>query len=283
MTHHAHHQDHSPRQPGHTHASHTDLAETLNLDALLLGAYLDEASEWAAGFIAAPATIMDLGAGAGAGTMALAQRFPHADIIALDKSPAMLAELAQAAARHGLEDRVTTLEADLDQGLPASASADLMWASSFVHELSDPEGALRQMHDALRPGGVLIVLEMDSLPSFLPASAFPGLESRLHEGLARQGWNAHPDWCEALLGAGFVSVERRLFPSVGFSESSTASLTSRYARAFLGRMREAIAPSLSPEDQDSLEKLLGHGPESVEQRSDLQVRGSRTGWAALKA
>lgn len=278
MTHHAHHHDHS-----HSHAGHVELAETLRLDALLLGAYLDEASEWAAGFIAAPATVVDLGAGSGAGTVALARRFPHADIMALDKSPGMLAEVALAAAQHGIQDRVTTLEADLEQGLPASASADLMWASSFVHELKDPEGALRQMHDTLRPGGVLIVIEMDSLPTFLPASALSGVESRLHEGLAHQGWNAHPDWSEALLGAGFVSVERRLFPSVASSESSTAILTSRYARAFLGRMREAMGSSLSPADQASLEKLLGHGSESVEQRPDLQLRGSRTGWAALKA
>ncbi|PYI37202.1 SAM-dependent methyltransferase [Arthrobacter psychrolactophilus] len=278
MTHHAHHQDHS-----HSHAGHVELAETLRLDALLLGAYLDEASEWAAGFIAAPATVVDLGAGSGAGTVALARRFPHADIMALDRSPGMLAEVALAAAQHGIQNRVTTLEADLEQGLPASASADLMWASSFVHELKDPEGALRQMHDTLRPGGVLIVIEMDSLPTFLPASALSGVESRLHEGLAHLGWNAHPDWSEALLGAGFVSVERRLFPSVGSLESSTASLTSRYARAFLSRMREATGSSLSPADQASLEKLLGHGPGSVEQRPDLQLRGSRTGWAALKA
>lgn len=277
MSEHSHHHGHTT---SHSHESDAELAEMLNLDAIILGSYLDDATEWAAELAPNPAIIMDVGAGSGSGTVALAQRFPQASIVAIDKSSGMLKEVLTVSDGLGLASQVSTLEADLDHAWPASAAADLIWASSSLHELADPERTMEDMFAALNPGGRLLVMEMDSLPRFLPASAFPGLESRLHAALAQQGWNAHPDWHSGLVRAGFISIEQRSFPTVG---SATPELTARYARAFLSRIRRAMVGLASPEDLLSLDVLLADGPESLMRRSDLQVQGSRTGWAALKA
>ncbi|MBP2414491.1 SAM-dependent methyltransferase [Arthrobacter stackebrandtii] len=280
---HASHSGHSAG--GHAHTTDAELADTLELDALILGSYLEEASAWAAELMPeAPATIIDVGAGSGAGTLALARRFPEAQLTALDKSADMLERTLAAATEGGFGARTAGLQADLDGGWPASAAADLLWASSSLHELADPERTMAEMFAALNRGGVLLVVEMDALPSFLPdilaedSAIEPGLEGRLHAVLAARGWNHHPDWTAGLEGAGFA-VERRHFPSEG---STTPELAARYGRAFLGRMASALEGSASPADLASLALLLGDGPESLERRGGLVVRGHRTGWAARK-
>lgn len=287
MTEHAHHSGHSHAGAGHghSHASASELAETLELDARILGSYLQQATDWACELLTEePAAIIDVGAGSGVGTLALARRFPSAKVTALDKSPDMLATTLAAAEGQGLSGRVTGLEADLDQSWPASATAELMWASSSLHELANPGRTMEAMFAALTPGGLLVVIEMDGLPSFLPddlpaGSAIPsGLEARLHAALAGNGWNKYPEWTAGLERAGFA-VERRSFPTKG---ETTQQLAARYGRAFLGRIRQALADTASTADLASLDLLLGDGPESLEQRKDLAVRGHRTGWAARK-
>ncbi|MFQ4148791.1 methyltransferase [Arthrobacter sp. LAPM80] len=261
------------------HSPEDGLVEMLDLDALTLGSYLDQATEWAASLSPAnPGTIIDVGAGSGAGTLALARRFPGTTIVALDKSPSMLAATLKAAADHGLAGRVTATEADLDQAWPTLAPADLLWASSSLHEVADPGHTMREMFSGLVHGGLLVVVEMDALPTFLPPGAMPGLEARLHRALADQGWNHHPDWTQGLVEAGFT-VQQRAFPTIGHS---TPELTARYARTFLGRIRTALAGIASPADLASLEVLLADGSESLERRGGLEVQCSRTAWAARK-
>ena len=125
---------------------------------------------------------------------------PDASITALDRSADMLAATVKAAANHGFADRVGTLKADLGAPWPASATADLMRASSSLHEVHDPERTMAGMFAALNPVCLLVVMEMDGLPSFLPTdgtgngAAERSLESRLHAAMTRLGWNAHPDW-----------------------------------------------------------------------------------------
>lgn len=281
------HNGHGHASPGHghSHTSAAELAETLELDARILGSYLEQATAWAAELLTEePGTIIDVGAGSGVGTLALARRFPLATVTALDKSADMLVATRASATEHGLAGRVVGLEADLDQGWPASASADLMWASSSLHELANPERTMAQMFAALDSGGLLLVIEMDGLPSFLPeqlpegSALAPGLEARLHAALASNGWNQYPEWTAGLERAGFA-VERRDFPTTG---ETTPELAARYGRAFLARMRQALADKATAADLASLDVLLGDGPESLEQRGDLEVRGHRTGWAARK-
>lgn len=263
------------------------MAETLTLDSLILGQYLEQATELAAGLVATvPATILDIGAGSGAGTVALAQRFGNANIIALDKSADMLAQTLQACRKQGLDGRVSSVLADLDRLWPDVPAADLIWASSSLHELADPEQAMREMFARLNPGGLLVVIEMESLPRFLSAAmledgtVLSALEARLHDALEQMHWNSHPDWRAGLQRAGFDVLEQRTLTTVG---RSTPELTSRYARLFLGRVREALDDVASAADIATLDRLLASDdPEALGQRTDLQARGSRTVWAARK-
>ena len=223
---------------------------------------------------------MDVGAGSGAGGVALARRFPGADVVAVDKSADMLARTLEAAEGHGLDGRVRAVQADLDRTWSDLENVGLIWASSSLHELANPERSLREMFAALEPRGVLVVVEMDGLPRFLPDNFHEGLEPRLHAALSQQGWNAHPDRRPALERAGFAAVEQRAFPTVARPASDLAF---RYARRFLERVGPSLEGIATTDDLDALKRLLADDGEDAPLRNpDLQVRGSRTAWAGRK-
>lgn len=112
MTHHAHQHHHGS---GDAHHDETGLADLLDLDAEVLTSYLDEVTEWVSLRTAvAPRTIVDVGAGTGTGSLALARRFKTAEVVAIDQSALMLARLRAAAREQQLTDRLRVVQADLD-------------------------------------------------------------------------------------------------------------------------------------------------------------------------
>src|SRR5262245_31783595 len=119
-TSHAH--PHSSSGGGHSHGhshehgdqdGHLHLAELLDRDAVVLGDYHREVIGWAGSLVPGPARIVDLGAGSGTGTLALARQLTDAEIIAVDMDEAMLAHLRRRADEAGLGDRIRTVQADL--------------------------------------------------------------------------------------------------------------------------------------------------------------------------
>jgi len=276
---HAHHHG-----QGHGHDHEAGLADLLDLDAEVLGPYLDEVTEWVGQH--APDVvrgIVDVGAGTGTASLALARRFPTAEVVAIDRSEVMRDRIRVAADAQGLTDRLRVVRADLDAGWPAPGAIDLAWASSSLHEVADPDRLLREVYAALDPGGLLVVVEMDSLPRCLPDDlglGSPGLEARCHEALTRAGWNAHPDWRSQLERAGFEVAEQRTFT---VEPSPAPASIRRYAHAYLTRFRSALDGQLTTEDAETLDRLLADdGPESVLRRRDLSLRASRTAWAARR-
>ncbi|WP_324651254.1 class I SAM-dependent methyltransferase [Georgenia sp. H159] len=266
---------------GHDHAHAAALPELLDLDADVLGAYLPAVTAWAAEHLGEVRAVLDLGAGTGAGSVALADRFPDASVVALERSPTMLERLAATSRAHGLTDRLTVLSADLDEDWPDLGPADLVWAASSLHEVTDPTRVLRAVHDVLRPGGVAVVVELAALPSVLPDDVGrDGLEARCHAALASAGWNSYPDWTPALVAAGLEVVEQRRFPvEVGPGHPRAEE----YARAQLRHQRRALAGTLPAEDLATLDRLLADdGPDAVLSSGRLRVRGSRIGWLARR-
>ena len=291
--HHAHHHahyahHHLDRPPGAPAPDEAELAEVLDLDAEVFAATLEELTAWAAAHAPADVrTVVDLGAGTGTGTLALARRFPAARVLAVDASPAMLTRLRAAACAQGLDPRVEPVPADLDDGWPEVGGADLVWASSSLHHVADPDRVLRDVRDALRPGGALVVVEIAELPRFLPDGAGRELEERCAAELARAGWNPVPDWGPHLERAGLELVERRTLPAEvrpdPASDPDGAARTARFARLWLGRVRTALDGRLAPDDLAALDRLLAdEGPGALARRDDLAVRGSRTAWAARR-
>ena len=167
------------------------MAELLDLDAEVLHSHLSDVTGWLQGQAAGlhPRQILDLGSGTGTGTFALLQRFGDADVIAVDMSAYLLDRLRGKASILSIAGRVRTVQADLDTGWPDTGPVDLVWASSSLHHLADPDRVLTHVFGALRPGGLLAVLEMDSFPRFLPDDpgvGQPGLEARCHAALTEQ-------------------------------------------------------------------------------------------------
>lgn len=289
----SHHHEH--QHPGHHQHSHAEddqaaMAELLDLDAEVTRDYLSEVMDWI-GSLAGdpPRQILDLGSGTGTGTLALAQRFTGAGVTAVDMSAAMLARLQEKARGLGVTDRVTTIEADLDKGWPGTGPADLVWASASMHHLANPDRVLSDVFAALRPGGLLVVVELASFPRFLPDDiglGRPGLEARCHAVRARAHAEQLPtlgsDWGPRLSRAGFTIEAERPF-IINLTPPLPAA-AGRYAQVALARMRSAFGDRLDPSYEAVLDALIdGDGPDSVLRRSDLSVRDERTVWVGARA
>ncbi|TCK21901.1 class I SAM-dependent methyltransferase [Pseudonocardia endophytica] len=259
---------------GHGHGGHdafTDdaLAEMLDLDAEIVAPQLREIVEFVGAHAPEDARlVVDLGAGTGTGSAALARRFPDASVVAVDGSAAMVNRLRA--------NGFTATQSDLDSGWPEVGSPDVVWAASSLHHLSDVERVLRDAHAATKPGALLAVVEMDDQPRILDDDAGRALEDRAHEVMAAERWNAHPDWTGAIESAGFAVVEKRRFE---LDDVPPRDVAVRYGRAFLTRVRAGIGDKLPAADRETLDQLLADG---VLEQTDLRVRVTRTLWLARR-
>lgn len=265
-----------------TAATTAAMAEILELDAEVLGTYLSELTTWLGELSdREPVRVVDLGSGTGTGAIALARRFPRAGVSAVDVSPQMLQRLSVKASGLGLADRVRGVQADLDQDWPALGTSDLVWAAAALHHLADPDRVLSHVFDALRPGGLLAVTEMDFFPRFLPEDigvGRPGLEARLHaalKGAPAAGWTDH------LVRAGFTPVAERAF--VIDLPAPLPGATARYAQACLRKLRSHLDGQLPAEDLAALDAVTDdESPHGVLRRDDLTVRTTRTTWVGRR-
>jgi SAM-dependent methyltransferase len=267
------------------------LAQLLDHDAEVLRDYLAEVTAWvrrAAADIVPRRRVLDLGAGTGSGTIALARLFGSAEVLAVDRSEAMLGRVRAKALELGLAGRVRTLRADLNAAWPDFGAVDVAWASNALHELADPDRAFKDLFAAIRPGGLLAVAEMDALPRFLPEQlglGRDGLEARCHEALERSRPAGRPrlgpDWGPYLERAGFAPPLVRVF-AIDLAPPHPAS-TGRYARAYLQHVRPLLQDVIDGEDLDVVDTLLDDaGPHSLLRRGDLHLRGARTVWLARR-
>jgi SAM-dependent methyltransferase len=272
-----------------THEFSADI-ELLDLDGEVLHEYMAEVIAWVRHVAGGRPVhrILDIGAGTGNGALALAGAFPGAQVTAVDQSGELLARLRDKAAERGLDERVQTVEADLDQDWPALGPADLTWSSMALHHLGDPDRALREIFAATRPGGLLAVAEMTGSHRFLPDDiglGRPGLEERVQAAVAAHHAEAMPhlgaDWGPLLARAGWTGVGERAF-GIEVSAPLPAG-AGRFARAYLRRVRGHLDGGLAADDQAALDVLLADdGSGSVLRREDLTIRATRTLWTATR-
>jgi SAM-dependent methyltransferase len=260
------------------------MTSLLELDAEVLRDYWSAALDWVKD--AADGTprgrLLDLGAGTGTGALGLAERFPRAEVIAVDIEPGSLARLRDKALRLGLAGRVRAVEADLDGGWPDLGPLDLTWASMSLHHLADPGRALGDVLAATRPGGLIAVAEFAEPLRFLRSGAGladPGFEERLSDTLGHAHAEAMPTlgsaWAPRLAGAGWDITGERQFP-VDLDPPAHPRAV-EYARAWYTRLSEGLTDQLEPRDQAALTALLAEGgPGALAHPGDLHIRGTRT-------
>ncbi|MFF6995403.1 methyltransferase [Streptomyces sp. NPDC008313] len=277
----------------HVHGPHqrTDAdaqAEILDLDADVLAEHIADITRWLP-VGTSPHEIVDLGCGTGTGTFALLDRFPTARITAADASPGHLQRLRDKSRALGVDDRVRTVPADLDEAdWPDLGSPDLVWASASMHHMARPEQALRHVYDLLAPGGLFAVVELAGFPRFLPEDAprdRPGLEERCHAASRRFHAEHVPhrgaDWGPMLTSAGFALEDKRTVTV--HIEGSGSPAIGAYALGTLQRLRQTAVDTLPAEDVAALDRLLDtDSPHGVLRRDDLTVRTERTVWAARR-
>lgn len=145
--------------------------------------------------------VLDAGCGSGRVTELLAERLPRGKIVALDASPAMLAEARRRLARFG--ERVEYVVADLGLPLPLSQPVDAILSTATFHWVPDHDALFRNLAAVIRPGGRLAA-QCGGAGNI--ASVRRVLASIGDGWLGESHYETPEDTAERLRAAGFVDV-----------------------------------------------------------------------------
>lgn len=206
------------------------------------------------------ARVVEFGCATGAQTLLLGSLVAasHGWLLALDRSPVMLAEARQRLDEAGHQG-VALVLADARQVPLADASADQVVIRFLLEHVDDPVAVLRSAHRILRPGGRIVVIEGDHGPTSLHPD-----DPAAHEAIACQvtlqrrlggdpmiGRRLRP----LLLEAGFTDVV--VSPRLVHADGSRPHLQQRFTLAtftamIAGVRDEALAAGLiTPERFDA--------------------------------
>ena len=108
--------------------------------------------------------VADVGAGTGLFLEPLARAVgPSGRVYALDIAPRFVEHLAQRAEQGGFVQVEARLCTETSVGLPAS-SIDLALVCDTYHHFEHPQATLASLRTALRPGGRLLVVDLERIP-----------------------------------------------------------------------------------------------------------------------
>jgi SAM-dependent methyltransferase len=231
--------------------------------------------------------VLDLGSGAGAGSVALAERFPLAAVTAVDGSLRLLDLVNARAARAGVAGRVATMVADLESPLDelaAPGSVDVIWASMVLHHVVALLQTLTEIHRLLRPGGVLAVMELGRSNGALRTGFDVG-----HEGFAERYAEVVRAVVEEHLPSGALAISwPTVLSEAGFEVLDQRELAMHLQAPLDEAARELVrhqlqglahkaAGRLAEPDLAVLDSLItAEDPQCVLHRDDVPLEISRT-------
>ena len=145
----------------------------------LLGRHNDGGGRAAAAWLEAnvpgfrPRKILDLGAGLGHNTVPLAQKFPDAEVWAIDTAAPMLRYGHARAKSMGIEN-MRFVQMDAEHLSFADDEFDLIVTAQFWHETSIKalRTIMKELYRVLKPGGLTLSLEQPPFAGMDPYDAF---------------------------------------------------------------------------------------------------------------
>jgi ubiquinone/menaquinone biosynthesis C-methylase UbiE len=112
-------------------------------------------------------TVLDLGCGTGYFSIPMSNLVgANGKVIAVDVQSAMLEKLESKLTNSTNKNRITLIEGEVTS-LRFSNEIDFALAAYVFHELPDQFAALKHLHDIVKPGGVILILE----PNFVVTRA----------------------------------------------------------------------------------------------------------------
>jgi ubiquinone/menaquinone biosynthesis C-methylase UbiE len=232
----------------------------------------------------AGALVLEAGCGTGAQTVILARKNPAARFVSADIAPDSLELARQAVQRAGLAN-VRFEQADLFRLPFPDAMFDAVFVCFVLEHLSAPLQALAELSRALRPGGIITVIEGDHGSAYFhPESALARKAIQCLIDLQQQaggdaliGRRLYPLLCRA----GFTQV--RVTPRVVYADASRPEMVEGFTRNTFNAMVEGIAHEVlrkgmmdAPSWQQGIADLhRTAGPDGVFNYTFFKARGLR--------
>ena len=196
------------------HESTSILMAQGQMSALLAGVFAQMivptlGEEFAARLHAPEASFLDIGAGVAALSVAMCRMWPSMRVVGIDPWDRAL-DLARAqVATSGFEDRIE-LRQTTGEAITDSAEHDLAWVPTFFIPGTALPAILDRVHEALRPGGCVVV-GIYTRPAEPLAAALAELRT------VRQGGAVvtPEEVVDALQGAGYTGVDVVIPPERG--------------------------------------------------------------------
>jgi precorrin-6B methylase 2 len=159
-----------------------------------------------------PTRILDIAAGHGVYGIAVAQKNPGAQIVAVDWGPVLevARENAQAA---GLADRFSTIEGSAFEA-DLGGDYDAVLIPNFLHHFDSPTCTtfLKKIHRAIRPGGCVAVVEFVPNPDRVTPPETAGFSLVMLATTAAGDAYTFAELEGMLKGAGFHGIRQHLLP-----------------------------------------------------------------------
>ncbi|MEU8431621.1 class I SAM-dependent methyltransferase [Streptomyces sp. NPDC029216] len=191
------------------------------------------AADRVADLLGPEAVVLDLGAGYGGSSRALAERF-GCRVVALDLSQEHNRRHREANARRGLEHLIEVTTGSLSHLPYETARFDAVWSLEVLCHVPDRAGALREAVRVLKPGGALVFSDIMAAETTPAESVRPAL-SRLG--------------VQALATPSFYGEHLSHLGLKADFEDLTEHLVTHYARLDqevrdrTGELREVISPA----------------------------------------
>lgn len=103
--------------------------------------------------------VLDVGAGSGYFSLAIAKKLTSGKVVCLDLSEEMLRRLDRKAEQEGVQGSIHIVRDEAYSSGLDEASVDLAVSNGVFHELARPEAALAEMLRVLQPGGWVMITD----------------------------------------------------------------------------------------------------------------------------